>query len=278
MADKNSSKNNQDKVKDFKGTFRKLCEYLGRHKIMLILAIVCSIISSIFSVLGPKFLGDGTTIIFEGSVNIISGNGLGMNFDGIKRIILILITVYGLSAIFAYIESLLLVRLSLKVTYRLRKEVSEKINRLPLKYFDKKPQGDILSYITNDIDTVSWNLDQIISNIVSASILIFGIAFMMFAISWKMTVVAFLVVPFSLIIVAFIVKRSQKYFKMQQEYLANLNGYIEEMYSNHDVVWSFNGQKEANKNCDYYNNRLYNVAWRSQFYSRNNATNNAFCK
>lgn len=272
MSNNNSPKTKEDekkpkKVKDFKGTFKNLMSYIGKYKIIMILVVIFYIASSILSVLGPKFLGDGTTVIYEGVMNIISENGLGMDFGKIKEIILILILVYGASGIFGYFGAFFLNELSMRITYRFRKEVSEKINKLPLKYFDKKLQGEVLSYITNDIDTISWNLDQIISTVLNAGILLAGIMFMMFYISWQMTIAALLIIPISLIFVMQIVKKSQKYFKLQQEYLANLNGYIEEIYTNHTIIKSFNGQKEAIEKCNYHNDRVYNVAWKSQFLS-----------
>ena len=272
MNKKNSSKakvekNNKQKAKDFKGTLKKLIAYVGQYRILMILVVVFLITSSVLSVLGPKFLGDATTVIYEGVMNIISENNKGMDFNAIGRIVIILITVYGLSGLFAYLGNYCLNEVSMRVTYKFRKEVSEKINKLPLKYFDKKLQGEVLSYITNDIDTISWNLDQIISNVLNATILILGIMFMMFYISWQMTIAALLIIPVSLVLVVQIVKKSQKYFKLQQEYLANLNGYIEEIYTNHTIVRAFNGKEEAIEKCNEHNERLYNVAWKSQFLS-----------
>ena len=267
QKNKQENENKQPRVKDVKGTFKKLLGYLGRYKFLLIFAVIVSIISSIFSVLGPKFLGDGTTIIYEGVMNIISDNGKGMDFTAIRNIVFILIGVYGISAAFAYLEGFLLNEVSMRVTYNLRKAVSEKINKLPLKYFDKKKQGEVLSYITNDIDTISWNLDQTISNVLTAIVIIIGIATMMFIISWQMTIAAFLIIPVSLFFIVSIIKKSQTLFKKQQNYLSDLNGYIEEIYTNHTIVKSFNGSKDSVEKCNEYNERLYNVAWKAQFLS-----------
>ena len=269
MGNKNSSKNEDPtmKVKNFKGTFKKLLKYIGKYKVLLIFGIICSIASSVFSVLGPKYLGDGTTIIYEGVINIIADNGLGMDFEAIKKVVFILIGVYGASAIFWYAEGFLLNEVTLKVTFKLRKQISEKINKLPLKYFDKKTQGEVLSYITNDVDVIAQNLDMIISDVVSALILIFGIALMMILISWQMALVTFLIVPISLLLIMKIAKKSQVYYKNQQDYLGNLNGYIEEVYSNHNIVRAFNGQKESIKKANEYNDKLYDAAWKSQFLS-----------
>lgn len=256
-----------EKAKDFKGTFKKLMKYLGRYKFLIAVGVIFSIVSTVLDIIGPKVLGDATTVIYQGVMNMIADNGLGIDFEEIKRILLILIGLYVGSAVFWYFEGFILTKVTIKVTYRLRKEISQKINRLPLKYFDKKTHGEVLSYITNDIDTISQSLGQSISQIVTSVVTIIGIVIMMFSISWQMTLVALLILPVALLLISKVVKRSQKYFKGQQEYLGNVNGHIEEMYTNHTLVKSFNGQETAVKQFNEYNDKLYNSAWKSQFLS-----------
>lgn len=256
-----------EKPKNMKKTFKKLLQYLGRYKIMIIVAVIFSILSVICDIIGPKVLGDATTIIYEGVMNIIADNGLGIDFAGILNIVIILIVLYLLSAGFWYIEGFILTKVTMNVTYNLRKDISKKINRLPLKYFDKKNHGEVLSYITNDVDTISQSLGQSISQIVSSITTLIGIVVMMLTISWKMTIFAFLVLPISAFLVSIVVRKSQKYFKQQQEYLGHVNGHIEEMYTNHTIVKSFNGEKNSEEKFSEYNHQLYKSAWRSQFLS-----------
>ena len=256
-----------EKPKNMKKTLKKLFQYLGKYKIMIFIAIIFSILSVICDIIGPKVLGDATTIIYEGVMNIIADNGLGIDFAGILNIVIILIVLYLLSAGFWYIEGFILTKVTMNVTYNLRKDISKKINRLPLKYFDKKNHGEVLSYITNDVDTISQSLGQSISQIVSSITTLIGIVVMMLTISWKMTIFAFLVLPVSAFLVSIVVRKSQRYFKQQQEYLGHVNGHIEEMYANHTIVKSFNGEKSSEEKFSEYNSQLYKSAWKSQFLS-----------
>ncbi len=256
-----------EKAKDFKGTVKKLGQYLGKHKIPIAIGVIFSIVSTILDIIGPKVLGDATTVIYQGVMNIIADNGLGIDFNEIGRILLILIGLYLGSGVIWYLENFILTKVTISVTYRLRREISQKINRLPLKYFDKKTQGEVLSYITNDVDTISQSLGQSISQIVTSVVSIVGIVIMMLSISWQMTLVALLILPAALFLVSRVIKHSQKYFIGQQEYLGKVNGHIEEMYANHTLVKSFNGQKNARRQFDEYNEKLYNSAWKSQFLS-----------
>ena len=232
-----------EKAKDFKGTLKKLLKYLGKYKIAIIIVIIFAILSTVFSIVGPKILGEATTILFEGLMNMISENGLGIDFEGIKKILLTLLGLYIISAVFSYAQGWIMTKVTMKVTYKLRKDISHKINKLPLSYFDKKTQGEVLSYITNDVDTVSQTLNQGITQIITSVTMLLGILIMMLTISWQMTVVAVLVLPVAIGLVAGVVKKSQKYYIKQQEYLGNVNGHIEEMYTNHTIVRAFNGQK-----------------------------------
>ena len=256
-----------EKAKDLKGTFKKLLKYLGKYKISIAIVIVFAILSTVFSIVGPKVLGEATTILFEGVMNIISENGLGINFAGIRNILLILLALYIVSAVFSYIQGWIMTKVTMNVTYKLRKDISHKINKLPLSYFDKKTQGEVLSYITNDVDTVSQTLNQGITQIITSVTTLLGVLIMMLSISWKMTIIAVLVLPVTIGLIAGVVKKSQKYFVKQQEYLGNVNGHIEEMYTNHTIVRAFNGQKQAVEQFDEYNQNLYEAGWKSQFLS-----------
>ena len=256
-----------EKAKDFKGTLKKLLKYLGKYKIAIIIVIIFAILSTVFSIVGPKILGEATTILFEGLMNMISENGLGIDFDGIKKILLTLLGLYIISAVFSYAQGWIMTKVTMKVTYKLRKDISHKINKLPLSYFDKKTQGEVLSYITNDVDTVSQTLNQGITQIITSVTMLLGILIMMLTISWQMTIVAVLVLPVAIGLVAGVVKKSQKYYIKQQEYLGNVNGHIEEMYTNHTIVRAFNGQKSETEKFEHYNQNLYNAGWKSQFLS-----------
>ena len=256
-----------EKAKDFKGTFKKLLKYIGKYKIAIIIVIVFAMLSTVFSIVGPKILGEATTILFEGIMNIISENGLGIDFNAIKNILLILLALYIISTAFSYIQGWIMTKVTMNVTYKLRKDISQKINKLPLSYFDKKTQGEVLSYITNDVDTVSQTLNQGITQIITSVTTLIGVLIMMLSISWQMTIVAVLVLPVTILLIAGVVKKSQKYFVKQQEYLGNVNGHIEEMYTNHTIVRAFNGQKQANEKFEEYNQKLYDAGWKSQFLS-----------
>ena len=256
-----------ERAKDFKGTIKKLLKYISKYKIMIAIVIIFSIISTIFSIVGPKILGDATTIIYEGVMNIISGSGLGMDFEGIKNIIILLLILYVISATFSYGQGYIMSKVSMKITYGLRKEISEKINKLPLSYFDKKNKGEVLSYITNDIDKLSENLYQLITQVISSVAMVIGILVMMISISYKMTFVAIAVLVISMVSMMLLMKKSQKYFTKQQSNLGHVNGHIEEMYGNHTIVKAFNGEKKSVEDFNVYNNKLYTAAWKAEFLS-----------
>lgn len=256
-----------EKAKDFKGTIKKLLKYISKYKIAIIIVIIFSIVSTVFSIIGPKILGDATTIIYEGVMNIISDNGLGMDFTGIRNLLIVLLTLYVISALFSYGQGYIMSKVSMKITYNLRKEISQKINRLPLSYFDKKNKGEVLSYITNDIDKLSESLYQLITQVIVSVTMIIGILIMMFSISYQMTFVALAVLVISMISMAILMKKSQKHFSRQQENLGHVNGHIEEMYSNYTIVKAFNGEKKSVEDFNLYNNKLYKAAWKSQFLS-----------
>lgn len=253
-----------EKAKDFKGTMKKLINYLSVYKISIIIVILFAIGSTIFLIVGPKILGRVTTKIFEGIMSKIAGTG-GIDFDYIRNTILILVGFYLISAIFRYVQGYVMAGVSMKVSYKLRKDISEKINLMPLKYFDTTSKGEVLSRVTNDVDTLSQTLNQSLTQIITSVTTIVGVLVMMLTISPRMTLASLITIPISLIIILFIVKRSQKFFKQQQDYLGNVNGHVEEMYSGHIVMKAFNGEEKSIKEFNLRNEKLYGAAWKSQF-------------
>lgn len=211
-----------EKPKNFKGTLKKLFGYLAKFRMMIATVVVCAILSTIFNIVGPKILGNITTEIYAGVMRMIAGVG-GIDFDVIQKTVLILLSIYVISAAFSYIQSFVMVGVGQKFTYTLRKAISEKINKLPIKYFDKKTHGEVLSYITNDVDTIAQNLNQSITQLITSLTTVIGILIMMITISWQMALVAVLVLPVSLGLVMLVVSKSQKYFKDQQQYLGHVN-------------------------------------------------------
>ena len=256
-----------EKPKDFKKTTKKLINsYLAKYKIAIIVVILFAIGSTIFTIVGPKILGNATTEIFNGLVSKISG-GNGIDFGKIGQIALTLIGLYIISALFSFIQGFLMTGVSQKITYKLRNDIATKINRLPMKYFDKKTHGEVLSVITNDIDTLSMNLNQSITQIITAICTIIGILIMMFSISWQMTLISLVILPIAAIFVRVIVGKSQKYFQRQQDYLGHVNGQVEEIYGGLNIVKVFNGEEKVSKEFEKANKELYSSAWRSQFLS-----------
>nr|WP_242851762.1 ABC transporter ATP-binding protein [Caloranaerobacter sp. TR13] len=253
-----------EKAKDFKGTMKKLMEHLKVYKYSIIVVLIFAIASATFNIVGPKILGKATTKLFEGVMAKIAGTG-NIDFNYIGRIIFILIGLYLLSALFGYIQGWIMSGIAMNVSYNLRKSISEKINRLPLKYFDKTTHGEVLSRVTNDVDTLSQTLNQSLSQIITSITTVIGVFIMMLSISWKMTLAVLGVIPISIMLIAFIIKRSQKFFKQQQDYLGNLSGHVEEMYGGHIVVKAFNGEKKSIEKFNVLNNRLYGAAWKAQF-------------
>ncbi len=255
-----------EKAKDFKGTMRRLIGYLGAYKIAIAVILVVSAGSTVFSIVGPKILGRATTKLFEGVVAKIAGTG-SIDFPAIGRIILTVLGLYALSAAFSYVQGWIMASVSMKITYRLRRDIAEKINRMPLRYFDGTNHGEVLSLISNDVDTVNRTLSQSLTQIVTSVATVIGVLVMMVSISWSMTLVALAVIPLSLILVAIIVKRSQVYFKQQQDYLGHLNGHVEEMYGGHTVMKAFNGEERSIAKFAGLNGTLYKAGWKSQFLS-----------
>ncbi|MBC7812166.1 MAG: ABC transporter ATP-binding protein, partial [Burkholderiales bacterium] len=231
-----------DKARNFKGTMGRLLAYMRDYQLSLVVVLVFAIASTIFSVVGPKILGQATTKLFEGVVGQMSGSTAGIDFTYIGNIILLLVVLYILSSVFSYIQGWIMAGVAIKVTYRFRKDIAEKINRMPLKYFDGTNHGEVLSRITNDVDTVSQTLNQSLTQIVTSVTTLIGVFIMMLTISWVMTLVALVMIPLSMGIIALIVSKSQRYFREQQDYLGHVNGHVEEMYSGHNVVKAFNGE------------------------------------
>lgn len=255
------------KAKNFKATMLTLSKYIAEFKLQIIIVIGFAIFSSIFSIAGPKILGKATTKLFEGLIAYAMGTNLLTDFDYIRNCILILVVLYIVSAVFSYMQGYIMSGVSMKITYRFRKDISEKINRMPLKYFDTRTHGEVLSRITNDVDTVSQTLNQSLTQLITSTTTVIGVLVMMLSISPLLTLVAFLTIPLSGGLIMAVVKKSQKYFKTQQEYIGHMNGHIEEIYSGHNVVQVFNGEEEAIDKFKNLNEELYSSAWKSQFLS-----------
>lgn len=254
------------KAKDFKKTLKTLIAYLAQYKIRILLVVIFAVGSTIFSIVGPKILGNATTKIFEGIVSKLSG-GAGIDFAGVAQILLNLIGLYIVSALFAYIQGFIMTDVSQKVTYNLRRALSEKIDRMPMKYFENQTHGEVLSRITNDIDMLSQSLNQSLTQVITSVCLLVGVLVMMLSISWKMTLIALLVLPLSFLIISVVMKHSQKYFKQQQDHLGHINGQVEEVYGGHTVVRAFNGEEKVMGEFAAENRYLYQSAWKSQFLS-----------
>ncbi len=255
-----------EKAKDFKGTMRKLIKSLSSFKLAFFIVFLFAIGSSIFTIIGPNIMGDATTKIAEGIFRKIGG-GPGIDFDAIKKILLTLVVLYGTSALFSLIQGFFITDITQKISYKLRNDISEKIHRMPMNYFDTTSHGEILSRVTNDIDTLSNSLNQSLMQLITSVIQIVGVLIMMLTISIPLTLLALLVLPLSGIVVSGVVKKSQKYFKQQQDYLGHVNGQVEEVYGGHNIIKVFNKEAESMKEFSEKNEKLYESAWKSQFLS-----------
>ncbi len=256
-----------EKAKNFKGTMKKLISYLKPFTASIIIVIIFAVGSAAFSIIGPKVLGKATTNIFKGLVGKITGSGVGIDFEYIGRILLILLILYIISTLFSFVQGFIMSGVTQKVSYNLRKEISEKINRMPLKYFDNKTHGEVLSRVTNDVDTVSQNLNQSMTQVITSITTLIGVLIMMISISGIMTGATLLILPISMFLISVVVKKSQKHFRNQQKYLGNVNGQVEEVYGGHNIVKAFNGEEEAIREFNKLNDKLYDSAWKSQFLS-----------
>lgn len=255
-----------EKARDFKGSIGRLLAYIGRYKIAIVIVMIFAACSTIFSVIGPKILGRATTALSEGLMAKIRGTG-GIDFGYIGQVLLFVLGLYLVSAIFSFVQGWIMTGVTQKICYRLRKEISEKINRMPMKYFESRTYGEVLSRITNDVDTLGQGLNQSITTIITSIATLIGVLIMMLSISPLMTLIALVILPISAFLVSFVVKKSQKYFKDQQEYLGHINGQVEEIYGGHLVIKAFNREKDTVEEFDRTNATLYESAWKSQFLS-----------
>ena len=255
-----------EKAKDFRGTMKKLMTYIGKYKFSVATVIVFAIGSTIFSIIGPKILSKATTELFNGLVAKIKGTG-GIDFDKIGKILLILLTMYLVSAVFSFIQGWIMTGVTQKLCFRFRKEISEKIDRMPMKYFESRTVGEVLSRITNDVDTLGQSLNQSVTILITSVTTIIGVLIMMLTISPLMTLIAFVILPISALLISLVIKHSQKYFFTQQEYLGKINGQVEEVFSGQNVIKVFNREEVVKKTFEEDNDVLYQSAWKSQFFS-----------
>ena len=255
-----------EKAKDFKDSTKKLIKYLGRYWAAIIAVMIFAAVSTVFSVAGPKIMGKATTALAEGLMNKIAGTG-GIDFDYIAKVLLFTLALYVVSAIFMFAQGLIMTGITQKTCYRMRKDITSKINRMPMKYFESRTYGEVLSRITNDVDTLGQSLNQSITQIITSVATLVGTLVMMLSISPLMTLISLVILPVSMILISFVIKHSQKYFRQQQEYLGHINGQVEEVYGGHLVIKAYNKEAETVKTFKEANNVLYKSAWKSQFLS-----------
>lgn len=255
-----------ERARNFRGTMVELIRYLSAFRGAILIVLVFAAGSTVFTVVGPKILGNATTKLFAGVLAQIAGTG-SIDFGYIGRTLLLALGLFLVSALFGYVQGWIMSGVAVRITYRFRKDISEKVNRMPLRYFDGTSYGEVLSRLTNDVDTVSQTLNQSLTQIITSVATVVGVVFMMFTINWLMTAVTLCIVPLSLVVVSLIVRQSQKYFMQQQDYLGHVNGHVEEMYGGHAVMKAFNGEAKSVERFDEYNNTLYDSAWKSQFLS-----------
>lgn len=255
------------KARDYKGSMKRLLKSLAPYKLPIGAVAIFTVLSTVFVIAGPRILARATDELFAGLMRIITGSSQGVDFGYIGRILLMLLGLYLISAAFSFLQGFIMADVSTRVSYDLRNSISRKINRLPLSYFDKTTHGEVLSRVTNDVDLLNQTLSQTITQTISSATSMIGVLSMMLSISWQMTLTVLGVLPLATLLVLSIVKRSQKYFRTQQEYLGHVNGHIEEMYGGHTVVKAFNGEEKSLRDFDGYNNELYNSAWKSHFLS-----------
>ena len=255
-----------EKPRDFKGTLRKLATYLGPHRAKISVVFILAIGSTAFAIVGPKILGNATTELFNGVLAQLAGTG-SVAFDKIATILLTALGLYLFSALLSYGQGWLMTDVAIQVTYQLRREIMEKNNRMPFRFFDGTSHGEVLSLLTNDVDTVNRTLNQSLTQIITSLVTVVGVLVMMLSISWQMTLVALLIVPISMMVVMVIIRQSQKFFRQQQDYLGHVNGHVEETFGGHMIVKAFNGEEKSINQFDNYNNTLYGAAWKAQFFS-----------
>lgn len=255
-----------EKAKDFKGSIGKLIAYIGRYKFPILVVMVFAIIGTVFNVVGPKILGKATTELSRGLMAKIAGTG-GIDLTKIGRILIFVLGLYVISAVFTFVQHYIMSTISQKICYRMRKEISEKINRMPMKYFESRTYGEVLSRITNDVDTLGMSLSQSINQIITSVTTMLGVLIMMISISPLLTLIALFILPVSVFLITFVMKKSQRYFRSQQEYLGQINGQVEENFTGHLVIKAYNKEEEVINDFNRTNDHLYDSAWKSQFIS-----------
>jgi len=257
-----------EKPKNFKDTMKNLLKYLKPHRVAILLTLVFSVIGTVFTIIGPKLMGNATTKLFEGVMaKIMNVPGASIDFNYIGNIVLLLLGLYIASTLFQYLQGWVMSGIAMKLTYEFRKNIAEKISRMPLKYFDNKSHGDVLSRVTNDVDTVSNTLSMNLTQIVTTVTTMVGVLVMMVWISWQMTLTLMIILPLSIVLIRFIIKYSQRYFRKNQAYLGHVNGHIEEMFTGHNVMKAYNGEEKSIRQFDVLNEELYDAGWKSQFVS-----------
>ncbi len=255
-----------EKAKDFKGTIKKLLAYIGHYKFAVIVVLLFAVGSTVFNIIGPRTMGNATTELANGLMAKISGTG-GIDFDAIAQILLLVLVMYGISAFFNFVQGYIMTGITQKICYRMRKDISEKINRMPMKYFETRTYGEVLSRITNDVDTLGMGLNQSVTQLITSIATLIGVVVMMLSISPLMTLITVVILPVSLGFISVVVKKSQRYFRTQQEYLGHINGQVEEVYSGHNIVKVFNQEESVKEEFHKTNQVLYQSAWKSQFLS-----------
>ena len=260
------AKTSLEKPKNLKASVGKILKKLGVYKIGIVVVAISAILATFFNVIGPKILGKATTTLSEGLMVKISGTG-GIDFGKIGKILIFVLLIYGMSALFSFVQGIIMTGITQKMCYGLRKDISEKINRMPMGYFEKRPYGEVLSRITNDVDTIGMSLNQSVTTLITSVFTVIGVIIMMLTISPLMTLIAVILVPISIFLISFVMKRSQRYFKMQQEYLGKINGQVEETFGGHLVIKAFNKEDDVTGKFNETNNILYKSSWKSQFFS-----------
>lgn len=260
------AKTSLEKPKNLKASVGKILKKLGVYKIGIVVVAISAILATFFNVIGPKILGKATTTLSEGLMAKISGTG-GIDFGKIGKILIFVLLIYGMSALFSFVQGIIMTGITQKMCYGLRKDISEKINRMPMGYFEKRPYGEVLSRITNDVDTIGMSLNQSVTTLITSVFTVIGVIIMMLTISPLMTLIAVILVPISIFLISFVMKRSQRYFKMQQEYLGKINGQVEETFGGHLVIKAFNKEDDVTGKFNETNNILYKSSWKSQFFS-----------
>ena len=260
------AKTSLEKPKNLKASVGKILKKLGVYKIGIVVVAISAILATFFNVIGPKILGKATTTLSEGLMAKISGTG-GIDFGKIGKILIFVLLIYGMSALFSFVQGIIMTGITQKMCYGLRKDISEKINRMPMGYFEKRPYGEVLSRITNDVDTIGMSLNQSVTTLITSVFTVIGVIIMMLTISPLMTFIAVILVPISIFLISFVMKRSQRYFKMQQEYLGKINGQVEETFGGHLVIKAFNKEDDVTEKFNETNNILYKSSWKSQFFS-----------